>query len=200
MSRDLSRSTSPFVFDVGPVLREGTPQPFHRVGDAPERIGAEMIGVPEGTEVTVDGYITPLGAGVLIDADVKAPVVGSCVRCLGEVTDDLEIHVSQVFSAGDGLIVDLDGNDEDLEEDAPDLIGDFADLTQSVIDEAVVALPFNPTCEGVGDGSCEAKNSGVPAPDGISGEEERPADPRWAALAEKFGADGSGLETSEDDK
>lgn len=187
MSRDLSDSTSPFVFDVGPVLREGTPQPFHRVGDAPERIGAEMIGIAEGTEVTVEGYITPLGAGVLIDADVSADVVGSCVRCLSEVTDNVSIHVSQVFSAGEGLIVDVDGDDEDLEDDAPELIGDFADMTQAVIDQTVSTLPFNPTCERVGGGSCESKQSNVPAPDGISGEEERPADPRWAALAEKFG-------------
>ena len=33
-------AASPFVFDVGRVLREGAPEPFSRVGETPERIGA----------------------------------------------------------------------------------------------------------------------------------------------------------------
>ena len=65
-------AVSPFVFDVGRVLREGAPEPFSRVGDAPERIGAEMIAVEQGAEVRLDGVVTPLGGGVLIDADVRA--------------------------------------------------------------------------------------------------------------------------------
>ena len=51
------------------------------------------------------------------------------------------------------------------------------------IDEAVLSLPFNPTCEG----GCDSQATGVPAPDGVSGEqpEEERVDPRWAGL-EKF--------------
>ena len=60
------------------------------------------------------------------------------------------------------------------------------DITQAVIDEAGLNLPFNPTCLDF-DSSCAESDSEVPEPDGISGEEER-IDPRWAGLAEKFGS------------
>ncbi|HHU45997.1 MAG TPA: DUF177 domain-containing protein [Actinomycetales bacterium] len=179
-------AANPFVIDVGRVLREGAPEPFSRTGDAPERIGAEMIAVDEGAEVSLDGVITPLGGGVLIDADVRAPLRGQCARCLRELSDDLDIHVSAVFSAGEGFL-DHDDEDEDPEDDVAALVDDRADITQAVIDEAVLALPFNPSCEEIRGESCDEESTGVPAPDGISGEEEPSPDPRWAGLAEKFG-------------
>lgn len=179
---------SPFVFDVGRVLREGAPEPFSRVGDSPERIGAEMIAVQPGTEVRLDGVITPLGGGVLVDADVRAPLTGQCVRCLGDLSDELDIHVSTVFSAGEGFVVsDDEDDDEDVADDVPALVGDLADITQAVIDEVVLSLPFNPTCETIEDRPCRDDETGVPAPDGVSGEQENAPDPRWAGLAEKFG-------------
>lgn len=178
-------AASPFVFDVGRVLREGAPEPFSRVGETPERIGAEMIAVEEGAEVQLDGIVTPLGGGVLIDADVRAPLSGQCVRCLGDLAGDLDIHVSTVFSAGEGFVTgDVD---DDVADEVPGLVGDLADITQAVIDEAVLALPFNPSCEEIRGESCDEESTGVPAPDGISGEEEPSPDPRWAGLAEKFG-------------
>ncbi len=179
-------AVSPFVFDVGRVLRDGAPEPFSRVGDAPERIGAEMIAVPKGAEVRLDGYVTPLGGGVIIDADVRAPLKGQCVRCLGDLVDELDIHVSTVFSAGEGFLTG-DVDDPDAADDVPELDGDLADITQAIIDEAVVALPFNPTCQDVENHPCVAEETGVPEPDGEAGEESDAPDPRWAGLAEKFG-------------
>ncbi len=184
-------AASPFVFDVGRVLREGAPEPFSRVGDAPERIGAEMIAVEKGTEVRLDGVVTPLGGGVLIDADVRAPLSGQCVRCLGNLADELDIHVSTVFSAGEGFVT-ANPEDGDVDDDVPALDGDLADITQAVIDEAVLALPFNPTCESFEDHPCHGEETGVPEPDGVSGQEGDLPDPRWAGLAEKFGDLGSG--------
>ncbi|HJG57358.1 YceD family protein [Corynebacterium xerosis] len=192
-------AASPFVFDVGRVLREGAPEPFSRVGETPERIGAEMIAVEEGAEVQLDGIVTPLGGGVLIDADVRAPLSGQCVRCLGDLAGDLDIHVSTVFSAGEGFVTgDVD---DDVADEVPGLVGDLADITQAVIDEAVLALPFNPSCETVEKRDCHAEDTGVPEPDGVSGEQEDAPDPRWAGLAEKFGdLGGAGSTGAEGDK
>ena len=183
-------AASPFVFDVGRVLREGAPEPFSRVGETPELIGAEMIAVEEGAEVQLDGIVTPLGGGVLIDADVRAPLSGQCVRCLGDLAGDLDIHVSTVFSAGEGFVTgDVD---DDVADEVPGLVGDLAAITQAVIDEAVLALPFNPSGETVEKRDCHAEDTGVPAPDGVSGEQGDAPDPRWAGLAEKFGDLGGG--------
>lgn len=173
---------SPFIFDVAEVLRDNAPQQIYRVGDTPVRIGAEMIGVEPGTEVTVQGYITPLGGGVLVEADVTAPLSGECVRCLADLKDDLNVHISAVFSASDDFIT---GDIEDMEDEVAKVEGNNVDITQAVIDEAVLTLPFNPSCENM-NLPCHESDTDVPEPDGVSGEEEK-VDPRWAGLAEKFG-------------
>ncbi len=185
--------SSPFVLRVADVLRESTAQPFRSVGAAPMRIGAEMIAVQPGSEVTIDGYLTPLGTGVLVDADVQAELEGQCSRCLATLNDELDIHISAVFSDDPNFITNKDAEDDEGEaadnaDDVGTITEDTVDITQAVIDEAVLSLPFNPTCENTMGTDCTESGSDVPAPDGISGEETR-MDPRWAALAEKFGKD-----------
>jgi len=57
------------------------------------------------------------------------------------------------------------------------------ELKQAVIDAVASALPFAPSCTSVEGHDCPETD--VPAPDGISGEENDLIDPRWADL-EKF--------------
>lgn len=180
--------SSPFVFNVAALMRGGSgaamPEQRTQTGPSPARIGPEMIAVPEGGEVTVDATLTPLGEGLLVDADVTGRLTGQCVRCLRELHPHLDLHVSQVFSDSPDFITgEPDEDGEGGGDDVPEIVGDEIDLLQAVIDEAGLNLPFNPTCEGgcPGDG-----DSDVPAPDGISGEENKDrVDPRWAGL-EKF--------------
>nr|WP_120491433.1 YceD family protein [Corynebacterium lactis] len=174
--------SSPFILDVSNCLRDSMPEQFRTVGNTPVRIGAEMIGVPEGTEVVVDGIITNLGGGVMVDATVTAPAQGECVRCLAGLNKELNIHVSAVFSGSDDFITGDDA--EEGEDEVLEIVDNTVDITQAVIDEAVLSLPFNPSCENLGI-DCHDSDTDVPEPDGVSGEEEK-ADPRWAALAEKF--------------
>ena len=176
---------SPLKFDVTELLRSQGAEalPEHRVqtGPAPERIGVEMIGIPQGAEVKVDATLTPLGSGVLVDADITGTLSGECARCLAELHPALDLHVSQVFSADESFISGDDTEEEDRGsgDEIPEIEDGVLDLLQTVIDEAGLALSFAPTCE---DG-CE-----VDVPDGVttgvSGEEER-VDPRWSGL-EKF--------------
>lgn len=170
---------SPFIFDVGALLRgSAMPEERTQTGPSPTRIGPEMIAIPEGGEVTVAALLTPLGGGVMADADVRATLVGECSRCLRPLSRDHEFHVNVVFSGHDDFITGEAGEDDESE-DVPPVVDEQIDLLQSVIDEAGLTLPFNPVCEG----GCP-EDTEVPAPDGISGEEER-VDPRWAGL-EKF--------------
>lgn len=153
-----------------------------QAGPSPARIGNEMIAVEEGAEVTLAADLTMLGSGILVDADVTAELSGQCVRCLRDLSRELDLHVSQVFSLEDDFVVGDDAEDE--EEDVPQVNdANEIDLEQTVIDEAVLSLPFNPTCEG----GCDSRGTDVPAPDGVSGEESEAerVDPRWAGL-EKF--------------
>lgn len=173
--------SSPFVFDVAEMLRPGAdmmPEQRRNSGKSPSRIGPEMIAIPEGGDVVVEATLTPLGGGVLVDADVEATLDGQCVRCLAELHPRETIHISQVYSVTE----EFNASDEDDESHEPLVVDDLIDIEQAVVDEAGLSLPFNPTCEG----SCHNDETNVPSPDGVSGEDdEERVDPRWSGL-EKF--------------
>lgn len=177
-------ATNPFIFSVRDILRgDGMPEVLTQTGPSPSRIGPEMIAIPEGGEVTIEATITPLGSGVLVDATATAQLEGECVRCLNPLHPTESITISQVFSTDDDFITGDPEDDEDKgsgDEIKRVTNDDKVDLEQSFVDEAGLSLPFNPTCQP----QCENDKTGVPEPDGISGEEER-TDPRWAGL-EKF--------------
>lgn len=154
------------------------PEQRQKTGPSPTRIGPEMIAIPEGGEVTVDAVLTPLGEGIMADAQVHATLQGECSRCLRPLTPAHDLHVNAVFAAHKDFVT-RDESEDDEDDELPMIEDDKIDLLQSVIDEAGLSLPFNPVCEG----GCP-EDSDVPAPDGVSGEEER-IDPRWAGL-EKF--------------
>ncbi|WP_454973569.1 YceD family protein [Corynebacterium propinquum] len=178
--------TSPFVFDVKALLtQQQSPEQTRHTGPAPRRIGAEMLAIEEGAEVTIDAVLHSLGSGIMADADVSAVLRGECSRCLSPLERPMTVRISQVFSAGDDFITGdaEDDEDEGSGDEIPQVSHeDTIDLLQTLTDELVVALPFNPVCEG----GCP-DDSLTPEPDGVSGEEDAQEriDPRWAGL-EKF--------------
>lgn len=178
--------TSPFVFDVKALLtQQQSPEQTTHTGPAPRRIGAEMLAIEEGAEVTIDAVLHSLGSGIMADADVSAVLRGECSRCLSPLERPMTVRISQVFSADDDFITGdaEDDEDEGSGDEIPQVSHeDTIDLLQTLTDELVAALPFNPVCEG----GCP-DDSLTPAPDGVSGEDDVPEriDPRWAGL-EKF--------------
>lgn len=176
-------SDNPFVFNVAEALRgDGAPITVTQTGPSPSRIGPAMIAVPENDEVEVEATIIPLGNGVLVDATMRAELTGQCVRCLKTLHPRESVRVEQVFSASDSFITGDAEVDEDLGsgDEIQRVVDDTVDLEQAFVDEAGLNWPFNPTCEP----ECEG-DTDVPAPDGISGEEQDRVDPRWAGL-ERF--------------
>ena len=182
--------TSPFVFNVANLVgAQPGHEPEQRIhnGPAPERIGAEMIAVPEGAEVTVEATFTPLGSGILADADVTGTLEGECARCLRPLRRNLDVHVSQASATDSDFISgepDDEGEDDGSGDEVPEVVDDKLDLLQTVIDEVGLNQPFAPTCE---DGCAEED---LRTPQGVttdvSGEEdEERVDPRWSGL-EKF--------------
>ena len=178
--------TSPFVYDVKALLtQQQSPEQTTHTGPAPRRIGAEMLAIEEGAEVTIDAVLHSLGSGIMADADVSAVLRGECSRCLSPLERPMTVRISQVFSADDDFITGdaEDDEDEGSGDEIPQVSHeDTIDLLQTLTDELVAALPFNPVCEG----GCP-DDSLTPAPDGVSGEDDvqERIDPRWAGL-EKF--------------
>lgn len=177
--------TNPLTFNVASLLHgveaDGMPQQRTQTGPAPLRIGVEMIAVPEGSPLNVDATLTPLGGAILVDADITGELLGECVRCLAELRRDLDLHISQVYAndpdfiQGDAASAEDEGSGDEI----PMIENDELDITQALIDEAGLTLPFNPVCEG---GCQEIEVPGVST--GVSGE-DTPTDVRWAGL-EKF--------------
>ena len=92
--------TSPLKFDVGELLNaqgaDALPEQRTQTGPSPERIGVEMIAIPQGEELTVDATLTPLGAGVLVDANVSGQLTGECARCLKELHPQLDLSLIHI--------------------------------------------------------------------------------------------------------
>lgn len=181
---------NPFVFPVAKLVHGGSTMPEQRrqVGPSPSRIGPEMIAIAEGENVTVDATLTPLGGGILVDADVTATLTGECVRCLRPLRPESTLHISQMFAIDPDFVSGDEDEDDGGGDSVPLIERDEIDIEQVLVDEAGLSLPFNPTCQG----GCPEDETDVPKPDGVvdadgvivEGEDPR-VDPRWAGL-EKF--------------
>lgn len=168
--------TNPYQFDIAGVVRSGGIDTLTHTGPSPVRIGPAMIAIAEGAEVTVVATVTSLGDGLMVEADVTGPLSGECVRCLSPLTDEVNLHISQVFALSEDFITgDVSADEED---EVPLVENDTIDLTQAITDEGGLTLPFNPVCPG----GCD--HGDVPEPDGNS-DTHQPVDPRWSGL-EKF--------------
>ncbi|SDR90793.1 YceD family protein [Corynebacterium timonense] len=175
-------ATNPFVFDVAEAFGgDGTPVVFTQVGPSPSRIGPEMIAIAEGSDVTVEAVVVPLGSSVMVDASASGTLSGECARCLAPLHPPFQASVTVVFAAdGDAITGDPESEeDKGSGDEVPVMEGTTIDLEQAFVDELGMNLPFNPTCEP------ECAGTDVPSPDGVSGEENDLVDPRWAGL-EKF--------------
>ncbi|WP_297005584.1 DUF177 domain-containing protein [uncultured Corynebacterium sp.] len=161
------------------------PQHLTTTGPTPVRLGGEMLGVAEGSQIEIDADVSNLGESLLVDATVHGRATGQCSRCLAELDEPLAVRINDVFGINADFIT-RDGvagggsGDDDFE---PLLVqDDMVDITQLVLDEAGLTLPFNPVCEDYGHDCTED----TPAPDGVSEEQEAAPDPRWAGLSGKL--------------
>ena len=133
----------------------------------PERFGEGLVAVQEGSLLAIDVKLESLHEGILASGTAVGIAEGECARCLAPVSLPVGVEFAELF----GYPAD-EPFDHQLD-------GDLLDLEPVVRDAVVLALPFQPECV---DG-CEDLELGP----GISlitadAVQERPADPRWAAL------------------
>jgi uncharacterized protein len=181
-------ATSPWTVDTARELsrRPGTMKPWVRDVPAPADFGLEVIGVPAGGPIHVDLRLESVVEGVLASGTVTADVVGECSRCLGPVTNHVEVDVTELYAYPDSVTDET--TDED---DVSRIVDEKIDLEPAVRDAVLLELPNAPLCRedcpGVRSPDEEAW---VFVPAGIAHER---IDPRWAALQERF-AGGSNTE------
>lgn len=181
------RPDAVFVLDVRSLgRRPGTMKELRRTVSVPQRLGLEMIAVPEGAEMALDLSLQAVSEGVLVTGAVTAPTVGECSRCLESFTGSVEISITELFAYPDSATEQTTEEDEVYR-----LVEDQIDLEPVIIDQLGLEFPLQPLCTPDCPGLCA--ECGVRMAIAGSDHGHEILDPRWAGLA-KFasGSPGSG--------
>jgi uncharacterized protein len=145
---------------------------------APEGLGiVDLVGVPVGAELVLDLQLESVMDGVLVTGTATAPVTGECVRCLGTVSDTLAVRLQELFLYPEASV----SPEQDEEDEVAMLVGDFLDLTPTLRDAVVLALPLTPLCQEDCQGLCAT--CGERLDDLPAGHTHDTTDARWGALA-----------------
>ena len=147
--------------------------------EAPADLGIAVIGVPPGSPVELDLRLESVVEGVLVSGFATVQLRGECVRCLGEVSEELEIDVQELF-----VYPESDATDDE----ASRLEGDLVDLEPLLRDGVVLDLPFQPLCREDCQGLCV--ECGANLNDDPQHTHDAPLDPRWEKLRGVGGEDG----------
>jgi DUF177 domain-containing protein len=143
---------------------------------APESLGLELIGVPEGAPLDLDLRMESVSEGVLVTGTVTGPVEGECGRCLRPISDTIVVPMQELYA------YEHSTTDETTDEDEVGRVqGDLIDLEPALRDAVVLALPTNPLCREDCEGLCP--ECGTPRDELTADHSHERVDPRWAALS-----------------
>jgi uncharacterized protein len=168
---------APLVLDTRDLPRRpGAMRVVQRAVHAPSDLGLELIGVPEGADLTLDLRLESVSEGVLVSGVVSGPLKGECGRCLRPITDSVTVTLQELYAYAHSA------TEETTEEDEVGrLQGDLLDLEPALRDAVVLALPSHPLCREDCPGLCP--ECGVPWDELPGGHSHTQLDPRWTALA-----------------
>jgi uncharacterized protein len=163
---------SPFVLDTRELgRRPGSMREFRRELAAPQGWELELVRVPAGSSVELDLRLESVVEGVLVSAELHAPLAAECGRCLEPVVQRLDVPVAELF------VYEPEAGDDEV----PVLDGDFVDLEPVLRDAVVLALPLNPICADDCAGLCAG--CGARLADVEPDHTHDSLDPRWSVLA-----------------
>ncbi len=151
---------------------------------APEDLGTAVIGILAGSDLELDLRLEAVMEGVLVTGAVRGQAVGECVRCLDEVTEQVDVALSELFVYPERAAVAVQDGDED--DDLRELDEDFLDLEPALRDAVVPMLPFQPVCRPDCPGLCSLCGARLADDPGHTHET---LDRRWAALSGLTGTD-----------
>ncbi|WP_088284061.1 DUF177 domain-containing protein [Kineosporia sp. A_224] len=184
---------SPTVLDTREIgRRPGTMRRVQRTIAAPVDLGTDVIGVPEGTDLELDLRLEAVMEGVLVSGTARGRATGECVRCLGDVDQEIEVDLQELY-----VYPGRSPEGSDDEDELRELQDDLIDLEPALRDAVVLALPFQPVCREDCPGLCS--ECGARLADDPDHHHES-ADPRWAALQGIVPTPGTGSDDVHDDQ
>jgi len=194
-NRSLSRldPRNPLLIDTHALPRRpGARRVLSRVVPAPADLGIDVIGVPEGTDITLDLRLESVSDGVLVSGAARAQLAGKCVHCLDPLRDRLCVQVRQLYLYAENEAGHWQAETDD---EIASLSGSLLDLEPVVRDAVVLGLPLRPVCRENCPGLCPT--CGVRLAD-VPDHQHRLVDPRWTALSGLFGD--AGIEDQKSDR
>lgn len=130
--------------------------------------------VPVDAEIGIDLLLETMLPGLVASGTITVPWEGDCRRCLGPVRSETVVEVREIFDP------------KPIEGETYPLGEDLVDLEPMVRDAVLLALPLAPLCGPECQGPApDLFPTGLPdGTDSTGGDDEPPADPRWAALSD----------------
>jgi uncharacterized protein len=178
----------PLVFDIA-TLGSASARREQRTVPAPAELGAGLVNVPEGAPLALDVLLENVSEGVLVTAEVSAPLAGECARCLDEFTSSIQVRFRELYVAPSARAPGAELADG-TSDDGYALDGDLLDLEPALRDALVLDLPLSPLCDPDCQGLCST--CGVRLAD-AEPDHGHPSDGGvWAVLKDLFPADEAG--------
>ncbi len=160
--------------------RPGAMQSEQRTVAAPARMGLDLIAIAAGAPIELDLRLESVVEGVLVTGTVNAEAAGECSRCLGPLTQHVELYLTELFAYPGSITASTSEEDE-----VPRIEDDALNLEQVLVDTLGLELPLRPLCREDCAGLC--LECGIDLAIAEPGHGHDRMDPRWAALAAKFG-------------
>ena len=89
---------APLVLDTRELgRRPGSQRKKSFSAEAPEELGIEILGVPEGSTIDIDLRLEAVMEGVLVTGTAQAELVGECARCLERIEDTISVDIQELF-------------------------------------------------------------------------------------------------------
>jgi uncharacterized protein len=152
---------------------------LRRTVELTEDLGTDVIAIPRGSELELDLRLESVLEGVLVSGTIRGQAAGECVRCLDDVSIPMLAELQELFVYPDRVV--------DGEDDVRVIEDENLDLSPTVTDAVVLALPFQPVCRIDCPGLCSECGARLADDPGHTHET---VDPRWAALQGLVTGDG----------
>lgn len=183
-----------FIFNTHDLPRRaGEMREYDLDIPAPDRIGIDVIAVPEDQGIHIGMKLESVTEGVLVSAQVSTIAEGECIRCL----DPVEVPIMRNFQELYRYVPEKAHTkaqrkaaevQEDLDEDEDLMMdGELINLEGPVRDTIVLALPINPICAEDCPGLCP--RCGVKWTLLEADHRHDVKDPRWEGLSDLFDPD-----------
>lgn len=160
--------STPFRVPVTDLLKRVGAQRALAFAAPAGSLGAGVATVAADAPVDVDVVLERVPEGIVVRGRLRAPWTAECSRCLAPASDDVAVHVDELFETDP-----VPGETYPLGEEA-------IDLEPMVRDAIVLELPPAPHCRPDCAGLCPV--CGVDRNVADCGGHPTESDPRWAAL------------------